>query len=91
MLEFSGSVLEKNGSGSRLFPLNKLNLFNKAEFSNFCLIFFMLKLDESFRNQEIFIISLFSIVQIWGLRVTFFPSVFVDILHLGSGSREPKS
>ena len=31
----------------------------------------MLKLDEPFRNQEIFIISLFSIVQIWVLRVKF--------------------
>ena len=50
----------------------------------------MLKLDEPFRNQEIFIISLFSIVQIWVLRVKFFFLQFlVDILPLGSGSVDP--
>ena len=46
----------------------------------------MLKLNEPFRNQEIFIISLFSIVLIWGLRVINF---FVDILPLESGSVDP--
>ena len=47
----------------------------------------MLKLDEPFRNQEIFIISLFSIVQILVLRVKFlFLHFLVDILPLGSGS-----
>ena len=47
----------------------------------------MLILDEPFRNQEIFIISLFSIAQTWGLRVNFFLLQFlVDILPLGSGS-----
>ena len=47
----------------------------------------MLKLDEPFRNQEIFIISLFSIVQIWVLRVKIcFLQFLVDILSLGSGS-----
>ena len=40
----------------------------------------MLKLDEPFRNEKIFIISLFPIVQIWVLRVNF----LVDILPLGS-------
>ena len=35
---------------------------NKAEFSNFLSYFFFLKL-EPFRDQEIFIISLFLIVQ----------------------------
>ena len=43
--------------------------FRKANCSNFCLIvslIFKLKLDEPFRIQEIFIIFLFSIVQIWG-------------------------
>ena len=49
----------------------------------------MLKLDESFRNQEIFIISLFSIVSIWVLRVNFFLQFLVDILPLGSGSVDP--
>jgi len=42
----------------------------------FCIYVFislilMLKLDELFRSQEIFISSRFSIVQIWGLRVKF--------------------
>ena len=50
----------------------------------------MLKLDEPFRNQEIFIISLFSIVKIWVLRLKFFFLQFlVDILSLGSGSVDP--
>ena len=50
----------------------------------------MLKLDEPFRNQEIFIISLFPIVQIWVLRLNFFFLQFlVDILPLGSGSVDP--
>ena len=47
----------------------------KQNFKIFVLVFsliFMLKLDEPFRNQEIFIISLFLIVQIWVLRVNFF-------------------
>ena len=47
----------------------------KQNFEIFCLIF-MLKLDEPFRNQEIFIISLFSIVQIWVVKVNFFFAVF---------------
>ena len=52
----------------------------------------MLILDEPFRNQEIFIISLFSIVQIWVLRVIFFFLQFmVDILPLGSGSVDPQT
>ena len=51
----------------------------------------MLKLDEPFRNQEIFIISLFSIVQIWVLRVKIFLLLqfLVDILPFGSGSVDP--
>ena len=50
----------------------------------------MLKLDEPFRNQEIFIISLFSIVQIWVLRVKcFFLQFLVDYFPLGSGSVDP--
>ena len=36
----------------------------------------MPKLDEPFRNQEIFLISLFSIVQIWVLRVKLFSCSF---------------
>ena len=53
------------------------------------MLIFMLKLDEPFRNQEIFIISLFSIVQIWILRVNFFLQFLVDILPLESGSVDP--
>ena len=45
----------------------------------------MLKLDELFRNQKIFILSLFSIVQIWVLGVKlFFLQYLVDILPFGS-------
>jgi len=51
----------------------------------------MLKLYETFRNQEICIISLLLIVQIWGLRVNTFLQLLVDILPLRSGSRKPKS
>ena len=50
----------------------------------------MLKLDEPFRNQEIFIISLFLIVKTWVLRVNlFFLQFLVDILPFGSGSVNP--
>ena len=49
----------------------------------------MLKLDELFKNQEIFIISIFSIVQIWVIRVKIFSQFLVDILPLGSGSVDP--
>ena len=42
----------------------------------------MLKLDEPFRNQEIFIISPYSIVQIWVLRVNFFCSFWLIICPL---------
>ena len=46
--------------------------------------------DEPFRNEEIFIISLFSKVQIWGFGVKiFFLQFLVDILPLGSGSVDP--
>ena len=50
----------------------------------------MLKLDEPYRNQKIFIISTFLIVQIWVLRVKFyFLQFLVVILHFGSGSVDP--
>ena len=50
----------------------------------------MLKLNEPFRNQEVFIISFFSIVQIWVLRVkSFLLQFLVDIFPLGSGSVDP--
>ena len=62
----------------------------KKKILNFYVVFFslifMLKLDEPFRNQGIFKISLFSIVQIWVLRVNFFLQFLVDILPLRSGS-----
>ena len=68
---------------------------NKAEFSNFFVLFFSLicmqKLDEPFRNKEFFYNFFFSIVQILGLRVKFFFLQFsVEILPLlGSGSMDP--
>ena len=68
----------------QVISLNLLIFFNKAEFSNFLSYFFSLifklKLDEPFRNQEIFIISLFSY---WGFEF------LVDILPLGSGYVDP--
>ena len=49
----------------------------------------MLKLDEPFRNQDIFIICLFSKVQIWVLGAKkCFSQFLVDILPLGSGSMD---
>jgi len=54
------------------------------------LLIFILKLDEPFRNEEIFIISFFSKVQIWGLREKkIFLQFLVDILPLKSGSVDP--
>ena len=50
----------------------------------------MLRLVKPFRDQETFIIPLFSIVQIQVLRVKHFYIVnFVDILPLGYGSMDP--
>ena len=50
------------------------------------MLIFILKLDEPFRNEEIFIISPFSIVQIRVLGVKkFFLEFLIDILYLGSG------
>ena len=70
-----------SGFGSRSF----LYFFNKKLFSKIFSHIFILKLDEPFRNEEIF-----SKVQIWILGVKFFFSQFlVDILALGSGSVDP--
>ena len=61
---------------------------NKAEFSNyfssFSALCFMLKLNEPFKDQEIFIISLFC----KSLDLVFL-QFLVDILLLGSGSEDP--
>ena len=65
--------------------------FNKAEFKFFLSNFspsFLCKNDEPFRNQEIFTISLFSIVQIWVLKKLFL-QLLVDILSFGFGSVDP--
>ena len=64
--------------------------FNKKNnFQIFVLFFsliFILKLDEPFRNEEIFIISLFSKVQIWGLGVKkFFCSFWLLFYPLDPG------
>ena len=64
-------------------PAEKSKIF--IFFVLFFSLIFMLKLDEPFRNREIFITSLFLIVQIWVLRVNFFVQFLVDILPLGSG------
>ena len=85
-----------------VISLRLTEFFTKAEFLSFCLIF-MLKLDDPLRNQEILIISLFSIVQIWVLGVKFFSPVFgcyftpwirirgsTYFCGFGSGSRKPK-
>ena len=81
-----------------------LTFFIKAEFSNYFLLFLhvlMLKLDEPFRYQEIFIISLFYLtVLIRVLRVNFFFAVYIchfvpwiqiceSAYFCGSGSRKP--
>ena len=53
------------------------------------MLIFILKLDEPFRNEKIFIISLFfSKVQICVFlsKKCFFFEILVDILPLGSGS-----
>ena len=54
---------------------------------NFFSLVFILKLEKLFRNEEIFIISLFSKVQKWGLGVKkFFLKFLVNFLPLRSGS-----
>ena len=52
---------------------------------------FIIKLDEPLRNEDIFIISLFTEVQIWvlGLKKFFFLQFLVNILRLRSGSVDP--
>ena len=56
----------------QVISLKFTEFFNKKNFKFLVLFFsliFILKLDEPFRNEEIFIISLFSKVQIWGFGV----------------------
>ena len=81
------------------------NFCKKAEFSKFVLFFLficLLKLDKPFRNQEIFIISLFNRSDLGLESKHFFLQFLVDILpswiqirgssfFCGSGSRKPKS
>ena len=63
---------------------------NKAEFSNFFVLFFSLicmqKLDEPFRNKEFFYNFFFFNSSDLGLIITVFSQFLVDILALGSGS-----
>ena len=81
-------------------------VLTKIIFKFFVLFFsliFILKLDEPFRNEEIFTISLFSKVQIWvlGAKKCFFavfgwyfnPRIRIhgSAYFCGSGSRKPKS
>ena len=73
-----GSVLEKKWTRVQPISLNFTEFFfNKAEFSNFCLIFFAFLLQlEPFRTRNFDNLS-FSIVQIWVLRVNFFCSFWL--------------
>jgi len=77
----------------QVISLKFTEFFNKKNFKFLVLFFsliFILKLDEPFRNEEIFIISLFSKVQIWGFGVKkIFLQFLVAILPLGSGSVDP--
>ena len=66
-----------------VISLKMTEFFTKQNFQILCLIF-MLKLDEPFRNHEIFIIS-FSIVWLGFWESNFFLQFLVDILPLGSG------
>ena len=66
---------DPNPIRTQVISLRFTEFFNKKLFSNFVLFFwliFILKLNEPFRNEEIFTISLFSKVQIWVLGVKFF-------------------
>ena len=65
----------------QVISLNYLNFLTKQNFQ-ICSLIFMLKLDESLKNQEILIISLFSIVQIWVKNVFFFSSFWVIFFPL---------
>ena len=59
--------------GLEHFFKNLLNFINKVELSNsFFSHIFVLKLDEPFRDQEKFIISLFTTDHIRVLRLNFF-------------------
>ena len=63
---------DPNPIRTQVISLRFTEFFNKKLFSNFVLFFwliFILKLNEPFRNEEIFTISLFSKAQIWGLGV----------------------
>ena len=59
----------------------------------------MPKLDEPLRDQEVFIFSLFTTIQIWVLWVNLFCSFWLIFFPIdpdaayfcGSGSRKPKS
>ena len=89
----------------RVISLRFTDFFNEKLFSNFFfLAYFCLKLDEPFRNEEIFIISLFQKFKFGVLGVKKFCfAVLVDILPFGSirgsayfcesgsGSRKSKS
>ena len=80
-------------------------VLSKQNCQSYCIFFsvyFYAKTDVTFRNQETFIIFLFSIVKIWVLRVQiFFCSfrlIFVTWIRIlraayffGSWSRKPKS
>ena len=81
---------KKNGSGSPGHFFTDLLIFFNKKIIFFYSHILILKLDEPFRNEEIFIISLFSKVQILVLGVNkFFLQFLVDILPLRFGSVDP--
>ena len=66
----SGSSLDKKGSGTRSFLKDLLNLTSRSfKFIVIFLAYFYAKTWWTIQKSEIFIISLFSIVFIWVLRV----------------------
>ena len=81
-----GSALEK----IQVFSLKFTEIFNSIIFKlNFFSFILMPKLDVQFSNQEIFIISLFSIVQIWVWEKTFFSQFLVDIFPGSQNLADP--
>ena len=72
-----------NPDSSYFFKIYRFFL-TKQNFKIFLIfsLIFLLKFDEPLRNQEIFIISLLSLVQIWVQSKIFFFQFFVDILWI---------
>ena len=79
------SVLIKKWIRIQVISLRLLNFFStKNYFQIFCLFVSLIFILKLFRNEEMFIISLFSQVQIrvLGVKKSFFLQFLVDILPL---------